>query len=128
MTTRDELESRMGITPLEELLARRADLVAQVAPLRAKYGPGGTWDAQRKATVSTIAMRLRAQATAENRKLTEAAADDGAHADDDYVALVTQATLERAAMMVLDDQIQAVNDEIQRGNVLGRFAAAELHL
>ena len=128
MTTREELESRVGITPLEELLAKRAALVGEAAPLRAKYGPGGTWDALRKATVSTIAMKLRAQATLKGDKVTEAALDQAAHADEAYGALITRATEERAALMILDDQIQAIQDEIQRGNVLGRFAAAELHL
>jgi hypothetical protein len=41
---------------------------------------------------------------------------------------VTRATQEKAEWIVLENRITGINDTIQRGNVIGRYLAAELHL
>lgn len=125
---RAHLEARVGLKPLEELLAERAELVESVAQLRARHGPFGTWDDIRKTELATIAQSLRAKAVRDNVKLTEAAITDAAHADGRYIECITQATRERAQLTVAENQIQSINDRILRDQALARFAAAELYL
>lgn len=127
-TPQMEIQDRMGIDPLEELLAERDDLVKQVAPLRARHGSFGTFDALRKVELATIAASLRAQAVLDGRKVTEAGLDEAAHADSRYIQFVTTATLEKAEWAMLENRIQGVNDTINRGNVVGRFLAQEAGL
>lgn len=128
LTPQGEVESRLGIDPLEWLLAERDDLVKQVAPLRARHGSFGTFDALRKVELATIAASLRAQAVLDGRKVTEASLDESAHADSRYIAFIATATLEKAEWAVLENRIQGVNDTINRGNVVGRFLAQEAGL
>lgn len=125
---RAEIERRLGLEPIESVLTHRAQLVAEVAGLRAKFGSFGTFDAERKTKLATIKMRIRAQMTASGVKLTESAMDDEAHADLDYIAYITDATRSRAKLQVLEDQIQAVNDMLQRDKTLAHFSAQELRL
>lgn len=123
-----DIEARMGLMPIEELLAERDELVRQVAPLRARHGPFGTFEALRKVELSTVAATLRAQAVAENRKMTEAAIDEGAHADSRYIAFVTVATSEKAEWAILENSIQGINDTINRGQAVAKYLAAEVTL
>lgn len=125
---RREVEQRMGIEPLDQLLAERAELVQKVADLRARHGPFGTWGDLRKTELATIAQSLRARAVRDNVKMTEAATTDAAHADPRYVEFVTEATRERSALTVAEDRIQAINDRIMRDQALARFMTAEVHL
>lgn len=127
-TPQMEIQDRMGIDPLEELLSERDALVKQVAPLRARHGSFGTFDALRKVELATIAASLRAQAVLDGRKVTEAGLDEAAHADPRYIQFVTTATLEKAEWAILENRIQGVNDTINRGNVVGRFLAQEAGL
>lgn len=121
-------EERAGVEPLVVLLAERDALVHEVAPLRAEHGPGGTWDALRKVQLSTVAMKLRAEAIAGGTKVTEAYLETAAHADSDYVRFVTDGTLAKAKWAELENRIQGVNDQINRGQALLRFLAAEVSL
>ena len=127
-TPMGDMESKLGIQPIEELLAERAVLVKRVADLRARYGSGGTWDALRKTQLCQIAALIRAEAVRDSRKMTEAQLDQEAHADPRYVGAITQATKDRVEWAILEDQIQGVNETINRGQVVARFAVAEMHL
>ena len=91
-----EVEERLGITPIEKLLAERQQLVEVCANLRAKYGAFGTWDNIRKNELSTIKMALRARYLSDGTKVTEGMLEDAAHADARDMELVTIATNERA--------------------------------
>lgn len=125
---RAEIERRLGLEPIESVLATRSALVAEVADLRAKYGSFGTFDPERKTKLATIKMRIRAQMVASGVKVTESAMDDEAHADPDYVTYITTATRHRATLQILEDRIQAVNDMLQRDKTLAHFSAQELRL
>src|SRR5687768_16884600 len=57
-TYRRDIEEGIGIDPIEVLQADRREVVKELAPLRAKYGPGGVWDAKRKAHRSAIGLEL----------------------------------------------------------------------
>ena len=126
--TRANIERRLGLEPIHVILAQRAALVTEVADLRAKFGSFGTFDAERKTKLATIKMRIRAQMTASGVKVTESAMDDEAHADPDYIAYITEATRSRAKLQVLEDQIQALNDMLQRDKTLAHFSAQEMRL
>lgn len=122
------IEARMGLEPIHELLARRQELVEQVADLRARYGSFGTFDAMRKATLSQIKMQIRAQAVASGVKKTEACLDEEAHADARYVEFITTATQGRADLAVLESKIEHIDATIYRANVVARYLSAEAAL
>jgi vacuolar-type H+-ATPase subunit D/Vma8 len=77
------------------------------APLWAVYGPGGTWEAERKNILSVCALQIRAQSLAEGVKMTEAWLDSASHGHAEYVARVNLATEERTTMALLDAEIAA---------------------
>src|ERR1700674_4134484 len=123
-----DVEQRMSLVPLEELLAERDELVSSVAPLRAKYGPNGTWDALRTIQLATIAQRIRAQAVLDGEHMTQAEVKDAAHADPDYAAAVATATDERATWALLEAQIEGIDFTVNRGQAIARFLSAEARL
>jgi chorismate mutase len=123
-----DIENRIGIEPIEELLAKRQQLVEQVAGLRAVHGPYGTFDPQRKSTLSIIRMKIRAQRLRDKVKVTEAQLDEEAHADPDYLAFVAQATTDRTQMGKLEGEIEVIDATIHRGNTAARYCAAEARL
>ena len=122
------LEERAQIEPLDDLLAERWALIQQVAPLRAKYGPGGVFDALRKLEVSTISSQARLLAARDGVKVTEAFLDEQAHASERYAGFLAEATQERIRWITTEAKIDAIDARIFRGQSLARFAAAELHL
>lgn len=127
-TPTGDIEARMGLIPLEELLAERDTLVSRLARLRAVYGPGGTFDAQRKIELSKAQALVRAQATLEGKKVTEAYLDEAAHCADSYVQCITDATSERADWITLEERVAGIDFTIQRGQAVARFLASELGL
>lgn len=127
-TPTGEIESRMGLIPLEELLAERDELVAQVAPLRARHGSFGTYDALRTIELAKAAAAVRGRAVAESQKVTEAFIEEAARSSESYAAWVTQATLEKAEWAVLENRIDGINDTINRGQAVARYLSAEVSL
>ena len=77
------------------------------APLVAVYGPGGTWDAERKALLCVRAVFIRDEYQTKQQKVTEAQLDQEAHADEAYEARINLATAERTEMALLDAEIAA---------------------
>ena len=104
-TSMADLEAKMGIPPLEGLLAERDELVQQVARLRARHGPFGTWDAERKIALEQAAALIRAQSALEQKKVTESALDEAAHTTGSYVDFITTAVSEKADWIVLENRI-----------------------
>lgn len=123
-----EIEARIGLMPIEELLAERDALVREIAPLRARHGPFGTYGDLRKIELAKVAAALRAQAVAENRKVTESWLDEASHEHDHYVAFVTEATEEKARYFELENRIQGVEDTIRRANAVAQYLTAEARL
>lgn len=123
-----DVERRMSIVPLSELLPRRHELVERVAVLRAKHAAWGTWDATRKIELSRIKMLIRAQATVDGRKVSTIQIDDEAHAHTDYIEFVTLGTTERADWVRLEVLIEAIDFTINRGQSIARFLSAEAFL
>ena len=123
-----DVESRMQIPPIAELLAERAELVKQVAPLRARFGTFGTYDDLRKIELARIAAIHRAKAFVDGNKVTEAQIDEMAHGDDRYAKFVLEATQQRATWAILEDRIQGISDVIMRGQAIARYLTGELAL
>jgi hypothetical protein len=123
-----DIEQRMQIIPLEDLLAERDELVSQLALLRAKYGAGGTFDALRKIELSKAENLVRGQATLEAKKVTEAFLDAAAHASDGYVQFIEAATKERAEWAILEERLAGIDFTINRGQALCKYLTAELGL
>jgi flagellar biosynthesis regulator FlaF len=120
-----DIEDRIGVGNVEHHIARFLKLSREVAPLRAVHGPGGTFDPQRKANVSTIKMRVRAEAVAAGSKLTVDEIDAIAHADDQYVAFITQATTDRTRMAELEAELEAIQFLINREQAAIRYSTVE---
>lgn len=125
-----EIEARASVQPIEELLDERATLIQRVANLRAVYGSFGTWEAQRKMMLARLKGQVRAEALrgATARKLTNDQIDDEAHDHPEYMDFITMATKERAAWIVLEAKIEAIDFRVQRGQAVLRFASAEARL
>ena len=123
-----ELEAKLGIEPIDKLLAERDELVEQSATLHARYGAFGTWGDERKSKLAVIAALLRAQALRDGVKVTEASLEEAAHASGEYMAAVTVATVDRAELYRLESKISNIDATIQRANMIGRYAAAEARL
>lgn len=125
---RSAVETRMGIEPLEQLQAKRRELVGEIAELRARYGSFGTTDAERKIRLATIRMKVRAQIVADGVKMTEAAIDDMAHSDPGYVQFITETTRGRASLQIQEDEITCIDEAIRRDQSLASFLTAEARL
>lgn len=123
-----EVELRMSIPPIETLLADRHALVQEIAPLRARHGSFGTYADLRKIELAKVAAIIRAEAVAAPRKMTEASIEESAHSDPRYTEFVIAATEEKARYFMLEDQIGAIDDLIQRGNAVSRYLAQEVAL
>ncbi len=127
-TPMGDAETRMQIVPLEELLAERDEIVSQLARLRAVYSNGGTFDALRKIELSKAANLVRAQATLENKRVTESYLDEMAHVADAYVDFIVRATSERADWVRLEERLAGIDFTINRGQAVAKFVTAELGL
>lgn len=128
VTPTSDIETRMGVQPLDELLAERDVLVKKAAVLRAKHAPFGTYDALRKIQLALSAQAIRETLHTSGGKMTETAISDAAHADETYMAFVLEATKEKAEWTQLENLIQGIQDTIMRGQAVARFVAGELHL
>src|SRR6184192_102220 len=116
-----DAERRAQVIPLEELLAERDDLVQRLARLRAIHGAGGTYGDLRKIELSKAAAVVRAQATLEGKKVTEAYLDEMAHVSDSYVAFITGSTSERADWILHEARLEGIDFTINRGQAVAKF-------
>ena len=119
-------EDKLGLDRIEVMLAERDKLVDQVANLRARHGAFGLFEAERKIELARIAGLLRAQNLRDKTPKPQVAEMDAAcRCHPDYIDLITQATIDRANLYRLENRISDLNDLIQRGNLLTRFATQE---
>jgi hypothetical protein len=125
LSAHGDAESRMGVEPIDDLLAERASLVDQLAPMWAEYGPGGVGEHRLSAERNRIVGLLRAMAAADDKKITEAALEAGSRAHPDYLNLMAKQTTERATFFRLQEQMRAVDFRINRGQSLLRAYASE---
>jgi len=123
-----QTERRLGLRPIEELLAERAARTERIADLRARFGAFGTYNDLRKVELSRIAGLVRAQALRDKVKMTAAEVDDGAHSHPDYRDFITEATRQRAEWVKLESEIEAIDWTIRRGQTVASFLTSEARL
>ena len=122
----EERAAALGIDPIGALVARRRELVRKAAPKRALRD---TFDARRKAERGKILFLLNADRMARGEKEVAATlAETVASGDPRYIEYLDKCQLEFAELVLLEDEIQAINDRILRQRDLLRMHAAEAHL
>lgn len=140
---RSEMETKIGVEPIERLQARRRSLIDQkrekvreIAPLRAKYGPRGTWDVRRKilrhakmTEIINTLERERAQIAAiaatqpkpakgqpappkVKATISEAEAERLVASDPGYVQMIDRIEGDIAALEIAEDEIAGLDTEI----------------
>ncbi len=117
-----DLETRIGIAPLDHLLAEREQLVREAASLYALYGPFGTAEHRRKVALALAELQVRSEAT---EKMTEGKVDAMARTHPTYLTFLDGMEAGRAEWLVTETRIQSITDRISRGNALTRYAATE---
>jgi hypothetical protein len=128
MNPMSDVELRIGLQPVEELLAQRRTLIEKVADMRARFGPFGTADHLRKIELSRLHGLIRAQALRDKRRITNQQVDEEAHAHPDYYDFVTAMTIKRAEWVKLEAQIEEIDMTINRGQAIARYLALEARL
>ena len=124
-TVMEEIELRVGVEPIDGLLAMRRSVVEAIATLRAVYGPFGTWDHSRKSELSRIKSLIRLQAMKDNRKMNNDQVDEEAHEHPDYTKFVVNATRERSEYFRLEAKVEDIDYRINRGQALIRYVSNE---
>jgi len=123
----DTLERRAaevcGFDPLDVLQARRARKVAEAAPLRALRD---VWDAKRKAQRGLETARIAAEYEAAGKRLPAAdTLEMLASGSASYRDFITQAETAFIRLAILEDEIAALTEQVNRGQALLRWASAE---
>lgn len=123
---RMELEMGIGVEPIEALQAKRHALVQQIAPLRARYGPSGTWDARRKvirqAKQNEVVLMLTQQ---RGKAPSEAEGERLANGTPQALAALDEVEREMARYYLLEDQIKQIDELLLRDHALIRYSASE---
>ena len=123
-----EVETRLGVKPIEELLDERSHLVERVADLRARYGSFGTFDHIRKIELSRIEGLLRAEHRRDKVRMTIPEMSAATHSHPDYTDFIIQATRDRAEYVKVEAKIEAIDATIQRANAIVRYLTSEARL
>lgn len=128
----DEYESAHGMEPLADLHAERDRIAAEYAGLRPLFGPAKMWEHQRKALLALIELELREGWTrnevTKDLKLTESAVDAAAHVDPRYTKFLNDGIAGATRFEVLSVQMGNLEERSQRGQVIGRLRASEMHM
>jgi hypothetical protein len=112
-----ELESRADIASLDGLHAERRAVLAEYSTLRALHGPGGKWDAKRKALLEAMKIRARMEMTAKGEKITEAAVDAYGHADQQYIDFIDQGITGATRLVELETSVSEIEERIRNREI-----------
>lgn len=123
-----DIENRVGIVELDELLARRQELTKEAASLYAVYGPFGSCEHRRKVVLATAELQVRSDLAQSGEKTTEGKVDAMARTHAMYLDFLDAMEAGRAEWLVAETKLQAITDHIQRGNALMRYATQEVRL
>lgn len=122
-------EERLGVVPIDSLLAQRTELVGEIADLKAVYGAWGTFEHIRKMELARLSGLVRATSLRDKEgKITQGEIDNRAHDHPDYRDLITQATKDRAMLYKLESKIEGIDQTIQRANAVIRYTTSEMKL
>jgi hypothetical protein len=118
-----DFESRIGVDPIDRLLAEREQLVRFAADLYAKWGPFGSGEARRKSALALAHLQVRNDLGVE--KATEAKVDALARTHPTYLSFLDAMEDGRARWLMAENDIQSITDRIHRGQSLVRAYASE---
>lgn len=121
----NDIESRIGIDPVDQLLAQREELVREAASLYALYGPFGTAEHRRKIALALAELQVRSECAGDDKKPTEAKVDAMARTHPTYLKFLDGMEEGRASWLVTENAIQSINDRVARGNRLAHYASSE---
>lgn len=107
------LEARAEIDSLEDLHARRRSLLREYAPLRALHGPGGKWDARRKAMLEATKVQARMDMQKAGEKITESAVDTAGHAHENYIKFIEDGITSATRYVELETEISEIEERIK---------------
>jgi hypothetical protein len=105
---------------LEALLAARAALVREAAPLHARYGPGGTFTEARDNLRAELGAEYRARLADYEGRVTQAMIDEAVRVDARYVLLIAEAEAARERLYVLYDDVRAASARVARALAAAR--------
>ena len=97
---------------IESLLAARAALVREAAPLHARFGPGGTFTEARENLRAALAVEYRARLADFEGRVTQSMIDEAVRTDDRYTSLIDEAERERERLYVLYDEVRAATARV----------------
>jgi hypothetical protein len=105
---------------LDALLAARAALVREAAPLHARHGPGGTFTEVRDNLRAELAVEYRARLADFEGRVTQAMVDEAVRTDARYVTFVAEAEAARERLYVLYDDVRAAGARVARALAAAR--------
>jgi hypothetical protein len=108
---------------LEALLAARAALVREAAPLHARFGPGGTFTEVRENLRAALAVEYRARLADFEGRVTQAMVDEAVRTDDRYTGLIDEAERARERLYVLYDEVRAATARVATALAAARTSA-----
>ena len=123
----NDFESRIGVDPIDRLLAEREQLVRFAADLYAKWGPFGSGEARRKSALALAHLQVRSDLDAKEERATEAKVDAMARTHPTYLSFLDAMEDGRARWLMAENDIQSITDRIHRGQSLVRAYASEPH-
>lgn len=126
--TMQETWERFGGEAYDRLAAELAATDQEWADLEAVYGPGGSWDARRKAYRSGYAILLRDQARERGEKVTEAMIEERAAAHAAVLSWLAASELEKARHSLLGAQREAITERIRHLRAVMFASSAEARL
>jgi hypothetical protein len=128
----DEYEAAHGMEPLRDIHAERGPIADRYAELRPLFGPAKMWEHQRKSLLALISLEARREWTTSTRtaglKLTEDTVDAIAHHDERYTAFLEEGVGLAVEYERLSVQMGNLEERSQRGQVIGRLRASEMHM
>ncbi len=122
------VEGRAEIEPLEVLHAERRALLREYSKLRALHGSNGKWDAKRKMMLEAMKIKARANMTKRGDKITEAAVDAEAHADDDYTSFVIDGITGSTRYVEVETLVKEIEERIESRTAELYFVGKEIGL
>jgi hypothetical protein len=118
-------EALHGVEPADVLLAKRDEIMARLAPLRAVYGSFGVADHQRKVELARCRQIVQAQSVRDGKRLTVDDLDMLARLHEDYMGYLAQMVAGRTEWITLEGEVESIDFKLLRGQALLRLAASE---
>lgn len=126
--TREAVQARMNVQPVEELLEQRAHLIKQNSKRQALYGASSTWKTRRDMLSAMIALEVRRELATEGEKVTDKIVEAHVLTDQRFKAFIDATEDEIAAFHIAQDAIEAINDLLLRDAAIARHTAMEARL